>query len=70
MAAIVNFNREDAMETLGGVYLIVMLFLVVLAICWIILPFALIGTKPILRQILAEAKRTNELLAQVAQKSP
>jgi len=38
------------------------LFLLVLGICWIILPFAILGTKPLLRQILAEQKRTNDLL--------
>jgi len=39
-------------------------FLIVLAICWIILPFAVIGTKPLLRQLIAETRRTNELLEQ------
>jgi hypothetical protein len=36
----------------------------VLIVCWIILPFAIIGTKPLLRQLIAEQKRTNDLLAQ------
>ena len=45
-------------------YLIAVLFAIVLAVCWIVLPFALIGTKPILRQILAETQKTNALLAQ------
>ena len=40
------------------------IFLLVLAICWIILPFALIGTKPLLRQLLAEMRRNNALLEQ------
>jgi hypothetical protein len=35
---------------------------IVLVVCWIILPFAVIGTKPLLRQILAEHQRTNDLL--------
>lgn len=35
---------------------------VVLVIVWIILPFAVIGTKPLLRRILHEQQRTNELL--------
>jgi hypothetical protein len=43
-------------------YLIGFVFVVVLAICWIILPFALIGTKPLLRQLIAEVRRNNELL--------
>jgi hypothetical protein len=46
-----------AMLMLGAGVLIL-----ILALLWIALPFALFGTKPLLRQILAEAKRTNELL--------
>ncbi len=38
---------------------------VILAIAWIMLPLALIGTKPLLRELLAEAKRTNALLEQM-----
>lgn len=34
-----------------------------LLIAWIILPFALIGTKPLLRELLAEQRKTNALLA-------
>ena len=49
---------------LGMLYLIGVIFLFVLAICWIILPFALIGTKPLLRELIAETKRTNPLLDQ------
>ena len=42
--------------------LLIGLFGIILAIAWIVLPFALIGTKPILRELLAEAKKTNALL--------
>lgn len=35
---------------------------VALVIAWILLPFALIGTKPLLRELIRETKRTNELL--------
>ncbi len=38
----------------------------ILAIAWIILPFALIGTKPLLRRILDEQIRMNALLASLA----
>jgi len=38
---------------------------VVLIVVWIILPFAILGTKPLLRQLLAETRRTNELLARL-----
>jgi len=35
----------------------------ILFIAWIIVPFAIIGTKPILREILAELRKQNSLLA-------
>lgn len=47
----------------GGFGIFAVLFLIVLAIAWIIMPFAIIGTKPILRELLQEQRRTNELLA-------
>jgi len=40
---------------------ILVLFAVVLAVCWVILPFALIGMKPLLRQLIVEVRRNNEL---------
>jgi hypothetical protein len=52
-------------QTAGQVFwLAVFVFGVVLSIAWIVLPFALIGTKPLLRQLIAEIKRTNALLEQ------
>jgi uncharacterized membrane protein len=53
----------------GGLYVLFAIFVIVMTICWIVLPFAIIGTKSLLRQILAEQRRTNELLAQRAQRS-
>jgi len=52
------------MAAFGTLYLVFFIFGIVIAICWIILPFALIGTKPLLRQLIAEVKRNNELLDQ------
>lgn len=46
----------------AAIFLIGALFALVLAVCWIILPFALIGTKPLLRELIAEQKKTNKLL--------
>ncbi len=46
----------------GISYLFFVIFAVVLAVVWIILPFAVIGTKPILLDILAEMRRMNALL--------
>jgi hypothetical protein len=50
------------METLGPVaVLAIAIFLVILTIAWIILPFALIGIKPILRELLEEMRKANDL---------
>lgn len=45
-------------------YIAGMIFLVIAGICWIILPFAILGTKPLLRTLIAEQQRTNALLEQ------
>lgn len=50
---------------LGGSILItyiLALFVLALVIAWIILPFALIGTKPLLRELIKQTKETNRLL--------
>lgn len=41
--------------------LIAAVFIIVLVL-WICLPFAVFGTKPLLEQLLAETRTTNELL--------
>jgi hypothetical protein len=46
----------------GLLWFALFVFGVILTICWIVLPFALIGTKPLLRQIIVELQRTNALL--------
>jgi ABC-type sulfate transport system permease component len=46
----------------GGVVLT--LLAVVLAILWIAMPFAIFGTKPLLKKLLEEQEITNELLRQ------
>lgn len=46
----------------GGFGLVLIILGIVLAIAWILLPFAMFGMKPILRDILAEMKETNRLL--------
>ncbi len=50
------------MEAWTGFYLAMWILGIIVAICWIVLPFAIIGTKPLLRQLLAEQQRTNALL--------
>ena len=39
------------------------LFLLLLVILWILVPFAVFGIKPLLRQLLEEQRRTNQLLS-------
>ena len=41
--------------------------LLVLIICWIVLPIAVIGTKPILREILQQQRETNAHLTALSQ---
>lgn len=50
------------MEIVMALYLIAIVLGVVLIIAWTILPFAIIGTKPLLRKLLAEVQVTNALL--------
>lgn len=52
----------DITSTVGVISLL-LLFGIVLLVMWIILPFAIIGTKLLLRQLIEEQRRTNELLA-------
>jgi hypothetical protein len=47
-------------------FVALVIFGLVLLVAWIILPLALIGTKPILRDLLREQKRTNDLLARTS----
>jgi hypothetical protein len=44
------------MEMLHGIYALLFVLLIVLVVCWIVLPLAVIGTKPLLREILAELR--------------
>ena len=35
---------------------------VVLIVCWIVLPFAVVGTKPLMRELIREQQMTNKLI--------
>jgi hypothetical protein len=48
---------------LGWLTFVAVILGIVLLIAWILLPFAMIGTKPLLRELLKEQKETNRLLA-------
>ncbi|MFO1398270.1 MAG: hypothetical protein U1F48_14520 [Burkholderiales bacterium] len=51
-------------EAFTWLYIAGMIFLVIVGLCWIVLPFAILGTKPLLRTLIAEQQRTNALLEQ------
>jgi predicted PurR-regulated permease PerM len=52
----------------GGASIVAILALVaivlgvVLIVCWIVLPFAVIGTKPLVRELIREQQTTNKLI--------
>lgn len=50
------------MEGLAGFVLLLILAGLVLLVVWIILPFAVFGVKPLLRSVLHELRRQNDLL--------
>ena len=55
-------SMESMGQTFGILYVVVIIFLVVLAILWFFLPFAIFGIKPLLNKLLVELKETNQYL--------
>jgi len=53
------------MGAYAGLSFIVVIFLIVLAILWFFLPFAIFGTKDLIEQQIKESKETNKLLKQM-----
>lgn len=54
----------DTLRITGVLYFVVAIFGIALVIAWIVLPFAVIGTKPLLRELIAETREVRNLLAQ------
>lgn len=50
----------------GVVVVVVALFILLLAVLWFCLPFAVFGIKPLLREVLAQQRITNEYLQNLA----
>lgn len=51
----------------GGIVAVVIgLFVLLLAVLWFCLPFAVFGIKPLLREVLAQQRITNEYLQDLA----
>jgi predicted PurR-regulated permease PerM len=59
-----NFEEKDMDGTgVGATVIMVMtLFGILVAILWVLMPFAIFGTKDLLRTLIKEQKKTNELL--------
>jgi hypothetical protein len=50
-----------------GIFMIAAaIFGLILTVLWILVPFALFGIKPLLRELIAEQRRANELAARIA----
>ena len=54
--------REQDMNELGFLWVVVVLAGLALVVAWILLPVALIGTKPLLRKLIEEQQETNHNL--------
>lgn len=56
-------DAMGAMDAIGfGLLIAGLLLALVLAILWTLMPFAIFGTKDLLRELIREQKRTNEIL--------
>jgi hypothetical protein len=49
---------------MGGLMLLFWLLGLFVVVAWILLPFAMFGIKPLLRDVLAATKETNRLLSE------
>lgn len=53
----------DGMGAIGGVFILALgLLVIVIAVLWILMPFAIFGTKDLLRELIREQRKTNEIL--------
>lgn len=59
--------ESQAADWLTGFGILGIAFFVTVSILWILVPFAVFGIKPLLRELIAEQRRTNELLSQKPQ---
>jgi hypothetical protein len=68
MSALSNwiFNFQENMNSYGTAGLILVLIGVVIAILWVLLPFAVFGIKDMARTLIEEQRTTNKLLERIA----
>jgi hypothetical protein len=57
--------EESASSGLAAFGIIGTLFFLLLAILWIVIPFAIFGIKPLLRELIAEQRKANALLMEI-----
>jgi predicted PurR-regulated permease PerM len=57
-------------ELAGPFLLMLAVCAVILVVVWLILPFAVIGLKPVVRQVLAAQNETNALLREIRDRLP
>jgi hypothetical protein len=50
---------------LVGLGVVAWILIIAVAIAWIFVPFAVIGTKPLLRELLQELRKNNAMLAEI-----
>lgn len=53
------------MEVLGSIYIVLTLVALLIAVLWILMPFAVFGIKDLARELIAEKRKTNKLLEQL-----
>lgn len=56
------------MGALGGAGVILVLIGMVIAVLWVLLPFAVFGIKDLAKELIAEQRKTNTLLTQFIDK--
>ena len=57
--------NSDLASGVTGISVVLTLFLLLLAVLWVLIPFAIFGIKPLLRKIGSEVFRANTLLEQI-----
>lgn len=66
LASLATTTSTAATTGMDIVMLIGAIFGLILTVLWILVPFALFGIKPLLRELITEQRRANELAARIA----
>lgn len=55
---------------MGELALVFWIVVTIVAICWVLLPFALFGIKPLLQQLIAEVRATRQAIERQGRPTP